>query len=43
MSEKKILFLVGDYVEDYEVMAPFQILQAVGYTVHAACPDKKSG
>ena len=43
MSEKKILFLVGDYVEDYEVMVPFQILQAVGYTVHAVCPDKKAG
>ncbi len=43
MSEKKILFLVGDYVEDYEVMVPFQILQTVGYTVHAACPDKAAG
>jgi protease I len=35
--------LVGDYVEDYEVMVPFQALQAVGHTVHAVCPDKKSG
>lgn len=40
---KKILMLVGDYVEDYEVMVPFQALQMVGLTVHAACPDKKSG
>ncbi|HRZ08086.1 MAG TPA: protease, partial [Candidatus Competibacteraceae bacterium] len=24
MSAKKILMLVGDYVEDYEVMVPFQ-------------------
>jgi len=40
---KKILFLVGDYVEDYEVMVPYQALAAVGYSVHAACPDKKAG
>ena len=39
---KKILMLVGDYVEDYEVMVPFQALQAVGHTVHAVCPDKKA-
>jgi protease I len=43
MSAKKILVLVGDYVEDYEVMVPFQALQAVGHTVHAVCPDKKAG
>lgn len=43
MAGKKILFLVGDYVEDYEVMVPFQALAAVGYEVHAVCPDKKSG
>lgn len=40
---KKILFLVGDYVEDYEVMVSFQTLAAVGYTVEAACPDKAAG
>jgi len=40
---KKILFLVGDFVEDYEVMVPFQALAAVGYTVEAACPDKAAG
>lgn len=43
MSEKKILMLVGDFVEDYEVMVPFQALQMVGHTVHAVCPDKKKG
>ncbi|BAZ39000.1 intracellular protease, PfpI family protein [Calothrix sp. NIES-4101] len=43
MSTKKILMLVGDYVEDYEVMVPFQALQMVGYTVHAICPHKKAG
>jgi protease I len=35
--------IVGDYVEDYEVMVPFQALQIVGHTVHAVCPGKKSG
>ncbi len=40
---KKILQLVGDYVEDYEVMVPFQALQMVGHTVHAVCPGKKAG
>jgi deglycase len=40
---KKVLMLVGDFVEDYEVMVPFQALQAVGHTVHAVCPDKKAG
>jgi protease I len=43
MARKKILMLVGDYVEDYEVMVPFQALQMVGHTVHAVCPGKKSG
>jgi protease I len=40
---KKILVLAGDYVEDYEVMVPFQALQMVGHTVHVVCPGKKSG
>jgi protease I len=43
MAAKKILMLVGDYVEDYEVMVPFQALQMVGHTVHAVCPGKRSG
>ena len=43
MAAKKILMLVGDYAEDYEVMVPFQALLAVGHTVHAVCPDKKAG
>ena len=43
MSAKRILMLVGDYVEDYEVMVPFQALQMVGHTVEAVCPDKKAG
>jgi protease I len=43
MSSKNILMLVGDYVEDYEVMVPFQALLMVGHNVHAVCPAKKSG
>ena len=43
MSVHVILMLVGDYVEDYEVMVPFQALQMVGHIVHAVCPDKKAG
>jgi protease I len=42
VSKKSILMLVGDYVEDYEVMVPFQALLMVGHTVHAVCPGKKS-
>ena len=43
MARKNILMLVGDYVEDYEVMVPFQALVMVGHSVHAVCPGKKSG
>ena len=43
MAAKKILMLVGDFVEDYEVMVPFQALLTVGHAVHAVCPGKKAG
>jgi len=43
MSAKRILMIVGDYVEDYEVMVPFQALWMVGHTVHAVCPGKTAG
>lgn len=43
MAAKKILMLVGDFGEDYEIMVPFQALLAVGHEVHAVCPDKKAG
>ena len=43
MAAKKLLMLVGDYVEDYEVMVPFQMLLMVGHEVHAVCPGKQSG
>ena len=43
MAAKRILMIVGDFVEDYEVMVPFQALHMVGHDVHAACPGKKAG
>ena len=43
MAAKKILLLAGDFVEDYEVMVPFQALLMVGHTVHAVCPNKRAG
>ncbi len=43
MPAKKLLMLVGDYVEDYEVMVPFQALLMVGHRVDAVCPNKRAG
>ena len=43
MSAKKLLLLAGDFVEDYEIMVPFQALSFVGYQVDAVCPGKKAG
>src|SRR6187200_2573273 len=43
MAAKRILMIVGDFVEDYENMVPFQALLMVGHTVHAVCPNKNAG
>lgn len=43
MSSKRILMLVGDFVEDYEAMVPLQILQTLGHQVDVACPEKQAG
>lgn len=43
MAAKKILMLVGDFVEDYEAMVPYQCLTMVGHEVVTVCPDKKAG
>lgn len=40
---KRILMLAGDFVEDYEVMVPYQALISVGYHVDVVCPGKKAG
>lgn len=39
----KILLIAGDFVEDYELMVPFQALQMVGHSVSVVCPNKQSG
>jgi len=43
MKPAKLLLLAGDFVEDYEIMVPFQALQMVGHAVDAVCPGKKKG
>jgi protease I len=43
MRPAKLLLLAGDFVEDYEIMVPFQALQMVGHKVDAVCPGKKKG
>ncbi|CAI9085009.1 protease [Candidatus Methylacidiphilum fumarolicum] len=43
MAQKKILMIVGDYAEDYEVMVPFQFLLGIGHEVVAVCPGKSKG
>jgi protease I len=43
MSQKKILMLVGDYVEDYEAMVPYQMLLLAGHQVETVCPGKQAG
>ncbi|GAB7020106.1 DJ-1/PfpI family protein [Halostagnicola bangensis] len=43
MPAQQILLLAGDFVEDYEVMVPFQALEMVGHEVHAVCPEKEAG
>jgi len=40
---KNILMIVGDYVEDYEAMVPFQMLKMVGHNVHVISPGVKPG
>ncbi len=42
MAGKDILFIVGDFVEDYEVMVPFQMLTMIGHRCQAVCPGKSS-
>ena len=40
---KKVLLLVGDYVEDYEAMVPFQAMESIGIEVDTVAPDRKKG
>lgn len=43
MSAKKILMIAGDFVEDYEIMVPYQMLLMVGHNVDVVSPGKKKG
>jgi protease I len=43
MTGKSLLMIVGDFGEDYEIMVPFQALQAVGHEVDAVFPEKEAG
>ncbi|MBB5751495.1 DJ-1/PfpI family protein [Prosthecomicrobium pneumaticum] len=43
MPGKKILMLVGDFSEEYEIFVFEQAMHAVGHTVHVVCPGKKAG
>ena len=40
---KKVLLIVGDFVEDYEAMVPFQAMESIGIQVDAIAPDRKKG
>ena len=40
---KKILMIAGDFVEDYELMVPFQALQICGFQVDVVSPEKQAG
>ena len=43
MPGKKILMLVGEFTEEYEIFVFQQAMEAVGHPVHVVCPDKKAG
>ncbi len=43
MPGKRILMLVGEFTEEYEIFVFQQGMEAVGHTVHVVCPDKKAG
>jgi protease I len=43
MPSKRVLMLVGDFVEDYEAMVPYQMLLLAGHSVDTVCPGKKPG
>ena len=40
---QRILMIVGDFGEDYELMVPYQALEAVGHDVDTVCPEKEAG
>lgn len=40
---RTILCLAGDFVEDYEIMVPYQMLTMIGHQVDVVCPDRVAG
>ncbi|CAL9009327.1 unnamed protein product [Prunus brigantina] len=42
-SERRVLIICGDYVEDYEVTVPYETLKVLGCHVDVVCPKKKDG
>ncbi|GGZ31527.1 protease [Echinicola pacifica] len=40
---KKILIIAGDYVEDYELMVPYQAMLSIGLEVDVMAPSRNKG
>ena len=43
MGAKRVLMLVGDFVEDYEAIFPYQATLMAGHSIDSASPGKKAG
>ncbi len=43
MSGKRILMLIGEYSEEYEIFVVQQAMEAVGHSVDIICPETKKG
>ncbi|MGE5673656.1 MAG: DJ-1/PfpI family protein [Mycobacterium leprae] len=43
MTARRILMLVGDYVEDAELLESLHVLQMAGHLVHTICPNRSAG
>ena len=43
MPGKRILMLIGEYSEEYEIFVFQQAMEAVGHSVDIICPKEKKG
>jgi protease I len=43
MNGKRILMLIGEYSEEYEIFVVQQALEALGHTVDIICPETRKG
>jgi deglycase len=43
MAGKRILMLIGEYSEEYEIFVVQQAMEAVGHTVDIICPETRAG